>query len=125
MSITYKKHENYPKSILIRILHGDIYVEDLINSWKYMQENNFINDDTKGLVNDLRNCTMKMNMEDFKKLISKMENQPYLKKIKIAVVTENYKNMIFPIFGEHHEKQFKIKPFASMEAATKWVVLEG
>lgn len=63
-----------------------------------------------------------MNLESFKTVLAFLKSQPLLKSIKIAVVTDNPDIIIFPILGEDQVKELKIKPFSSVNAATKWIL---
>ena len=59
----------------------------------------------------------------FKTLIDYLKKQDYIKEIKLAVITDTPKTMIFPFLGEEQERELKIKPFATMEAAVNWVIM--
>ena len=46
-----------------------------------------------------------------------------LKNIKMAVISDSPKIIIYPILAEEQEDNLKIKPFSTFEAATNWILL--
>ncbi|MEX1382289.1 hypothetical protein [Lutibacter sp.] len=123
MSIIHEKHDLYPESILIRKFTGKVYAKDIIASWEYICENKLIDEKIKGVINNLKDCELIMDMESFKTVIAYMKKQDCLKKIKIAVITDTPKTIVFPILGAERERELKIKPFSTMEAAVNWVTM--
>lgn len=121
MSILYEKHDLYPESILIRKFIGKVSIKDIIDSWEYLHENKLIDKKIKGVINNLSGCELIMDMENFKTLIGYLKKQDYIKEIKLAVISDTPKTIIFPILGEEQERELKIKPFSTMEAAVKWI----
>lgn len=123
MSIIYKKHDLYPESILIRIFIGEVGIHENMDSWEYIYENNLISELIKGVITSLTGCDLIMDMVSFSKLISFLKTKKYLKGIKLAVVCDNPKTIVFPVLGEKHEHELKIKPFSTIEAASEWILL--
>ncbi|MBT8317646.1 MAG: hypothetical protein HKP59_08460 [Lutibacter sp.] len=121
MSIKYKRHELYPESILIRKFIGKVTFNEIFDSWKYLCENKLIDHKIKGVINDLLDCEIEMDLKSFENLLNYMKNQDCIRKIKLAVITNNPKIIIFPILGENQKKELKIKPFSTMDAAVDWV----
>ncbi len=79
MNIQYKKHGKYPDSILVRNFRGRINVYEIINSWKILEENNRITGETKRVINNLTECDLTMNIEDFKVLMKYLKEHKRLK----------------------------------------------
>lgn len=123
MGITYRKHDLYPESILIRDFEGEVSVNDIIESWEYIATNKLIADSTKGIINNLSGCNLLMDMKSFNILISYLKKQEYLSEIKLAVICDNPGTIIFPALGESKERALQIKPFSTMDAAVKWVIV--
>ncbi len=123
MSIVYIKHDLYPESILIRNFIGQVNVNDIINSWEYLNQNKLIDKKIKGVINNLSGCELIMDMESFKTLITYLKKEDSIKKIKLAVISDNPETMVFPFLGENQESELKIKPFSTMEAAVNWIIL--
>ena len=63
-----------------------------------------------------------MDMQSFDILISYLKKQDYLSKIKLAVICDNPRTIIFPTLGERQEQELQIKPFSTMEAAVDWIL---
>ncbi|MGE0076587.1 MAG: hypothetical protein AB7S48_01880 [Bacteroidales bacterium] len=122
MSIRYKGHEQYPDSILIREFTGKVDVHEIIKSWDYLLNNQLITPKTKGVINNLGNCELNMSMEDFAALMDYLKSHPNLKRLKLAVICDNPKIIIFPIMGEFKQKDLTIKPFTTEKAAVSWIV---
>jgi len=123
MAISYIKHDVFPENILIRKFYNTVSAEDIIESWKYLCDNNLISKNIKGVINDLEDCELNMNMESFSKVLIYMKQTRELKKIKLAVITNIPKQIIFPSYGELQEKALMIRPFSSMNAAVNWIMI--
>ena len=121
MSIKYDLHS---ESILIRNFVGKVTVLDIINSWEYLRENKLINKKIKGVLNNLCDCELIMNVESFEILISYIKQQDFMKGIKIAVMTDSPKIIVFPILAEEQQDTLKIKPFSTFEAAVNWILID-
>ena len=118
----YKNHDLFPDSILIRDFTGKVNVNDIIASWEYLFNNQLINDNIKGVINNLVNCELDMDMESFPTLIGYLKNHDRFKTLKLAVISNNPKFIIFPLLGETEEKGLNIKPFSTDKAATNWIM---
>ncbi|MFK5878793.1 MAG: hypothetical protein QM478_04765 [Flavobacteriaceae bacterium] len=121
MNIIYEKHDLYPESILIRKFIGKVSSTDIIDSWDYLCKNKLIDKKIKGVITDLLECELNLDMESFKTVLDYMEKQDRLKEIKCPVISNDPKTIIFPFLGEKHKSKLKIKPFSTIEAATNWI----
>jgi hypothetical protein len=54
--------------ILIREFSGEVYLSDILDSWKNILDNNLINENTQGILNNLLDCSLCMNKDDFQHL---------------------------------------------------------
>ena len=124
MGISYRKHHLYPESILVRDFTGKVGVQDIIKSWDYIIEHKLIEDTTKGVINNLSACDLQMNLESFDTLIAYLKEQKQLSSLKLAVICDNPRTIVFPTLGEAKERSLQIKPFSTMEAARNWVLNE-
>ena len=84
MGIQYKFHDDYPESILVRNFVDLVNVDDIIDSWEYLIASKLINDNIKGIINNLTGCSLDMNLESFRKLIEYLRAKDQLKKLKLA-----------------------------------------
>lgn len=123
MSIVYSKHDLYPESILIRNFIGKVNLNDIIDSWEYLNQNKLIDKKIKGIINNLTSCELIMNIESYESLITYLKKEDYIKKIKLAVISDNPKTIVFAFLGENQQNELKIKPFSTMEAAVDWILL--
>lgn len=116
----YSNSHNY-EDIIIRKFSNDVCLEDILDSWKKLIENNLITEKTIGILNDLSECKLCLNKDNFKKLICYLKSVDIIKCKKLAVVCDNPKYIIFPMMAENNETELKIKAFSTIEAATEWI----
>jgi len=121
MSIVYKKHPHYKEAILIRNFEGEINVSMIIESWEYLRNSQLLYPETIGVINNLTNCELKMDLSSFDQLIAYLKTQPVLKKLRLAVICINPKAIVFPFMAEK-ENTLHIKAFSTIEAATSWII---
>ena len=124
MSILYRKHDKYPESILIRDFADKVSVTDIIHSWDILIEQGMLNSNIKGVINNITGCQLAMDLDSFYTLIDYIKTKDILRKVKLAVVCNNPKMIIFPILGEAEEKDLHIKPFSTVEAAVEWIMFD-
>ena len=121
MVIKYERHPQYPESILIRKFIGTVNVQNIIDSWEHLNKENIIDENIKGIINDLEGCDLQMSFSSFETLISYLKKHNFIKKVKLAVVCDTPEKIIFPLMGEKRETELKIKPFSTIEAAVNWI----
>lgn len=122
MPIKHFADKTYPKQLLIRIFKGDVSVDEIINSWKTIIDQELITKQTKGVINDLTRCKLIMDLGELQKYADYLKSEPLLKQIKHAGVTEDPENIIFPTMLQYSERQIIIKAFSDMENAEKWII---
>jgi hypothetical protein len=122
MSIFYRKYELFPESILIRDFADKVSVYEVIDSWEYLIENNMIGSSIKGVINNISGCKLEMDMDSFQILMDYLKRKDSLRRIKLAVICDNPKMIVFPLLGEFKEKELKIRPFSTLEAAAEWIM---
>lgn len=124
MPILSNMHTSYPETILFRQFVGKIEKQDIYESWKQLIDNDIINQNLKGIVNNLNSCDFMINIDEFNFLMNFLNQHDNIKKLKIAVVTDSPQKIIFPMLGEKQEKELNIKPFSSNKAAEEWILSE-
>ena len=122
MSILYKHHDKYPESILIRDFTGNVTIDDIIGSWDYLIENNIIKPTIKGVINNISGCVLHMDMDGFSMLMNYLKKNEVLRRIKLAVVCDSPKMIVFPTLAEVEETELRVKPFTTEEAAVYWIM---
>ncbi|MBN2614213.1 MAG: hypothetical protein JXR71_00840 [Bacteroidales bacterium] len=123
MAIEFRKDPNYPDSILIRRFSGEVGLKEIIESWDYLLGSGMLNPNVKGVINDLSVCDLNMNMDDFRELMYYLKTKDIFLGVKLAVVCNDPKQIVFPVMGEMKEKGLKIRPFSLEEAAEEWIML--
>ncbi|MFB6340344.1 hypothetical protein ACE1ET_01410 [Saccharicrinis sp. FJH62] len=121
MSIHYDQ-QNYPSgTVLIRDFEGNIEVQDIIESWKFLLTNNMLDENVLGVINNICACNLKMDINSFQYLIAYLKTEAAFKRIRLAVICEDPKKIIFPSMGEFIEN-LQIKPFTTYDAAIDWIL---
>lgn len=123
MAIEFTKDPNYPDSILIRRFSGKVGLKEIIESWDYLLGSGLLNPNVKGVINDLSVCNLNMNMDDFRELMYYLKTKDIFLGVKLAVVCNDPKQIVFPVMGEMKEKGLKIRPFSMEETAKEWIML--
>lgn len=122
MSILYKKHSDFPDAILIRNFKNSVDINEIINSWENLIENDLLTDNLKGVINNLLDCDLIMNMDSFKMLMGYLKQNECFYKIKLAVICNKPKIVVYPTLGQEKEGALKIKPFSTIDAAVEWII---
>jgi len=122
MGIKLTTHIDFPDEIIIRKFEGVIQPEDVLLSWENIKSSPLLTTSTKGIISDLSKCDFRMDLNGFQKIINYLKNQEYLKPIKLAVITDSPKDIVFPMIGESTVKSLQIKPFNTESAATRWIM---
>lgn len=122
MSILYRKHDLYPESILVRDFIEKVSVDEIIKSWETLIKGGLLHPAIKGVINNLSACDLQMDMGSFHTLLDFIKRNERLKEIKLAVVCNNPKIIVFPTLGYLEEKELHIKPFSTEGAAVNWIM---
>ena len=99
----------------------DVKVDDILDSFVYIINNGMIGNNCKGILTDLRECALNFEMNDFKNLLEYIKASPSLKDLKIAVVVDSSKNIVFPMMASN-QTGIKVQPFSTIDAATEWIL---
>lgn len=109
--------------ILFKTYYGFITIDDIESSWEYAFENDLIPKEKKGFILDYRNSNLNINIEEhilianfYKKHIDVFGNY------KIAIITENPRDIVIPILVETKDEGYSSKPFSTIEAAEIWIL---
>ncbi|MCU4164690.1 hypothetical protein [Carboxylicivirga caseinilyticus] len=123
MSILYQKHSRFSKSILIRNFKGEVDVNEIIRSWEYLRNESLLTHQLKGVINNLTECDLVMDLNSFKLLMSYLNQHECFYSIKLAVVCDKPKSTVYPTLGAEKESKLKIKPFSTVDAAVQWIIV--
>lgn len=109
--------------ILYKHYFGSIKFEDIFSSWDYAIENNIIPDGTKSFILDYREATFDINIKETDKIAKYyFEHLSVFRNCKIAIITQNPKDVVIPALVETKDHGYKSKPFYTVEAAIDWVL---
>jgi len=100
MTIQHDHIYAYSEEILIRNFSGDVGVEEIIRSWEDLLDKGMLTSVHKGVINHLGNCNLNMNPESFDVLMGYLKQNPVLKRLKLAVVCDSPRNIVFPLMAE-------------------------
>jgi hypothetical protein len=108
--------------ILVREARGRVTFSEIYNSWQDMITSGVLNASLIGIINDFRELELDASINDVNKILKLIDdNYDIFKNIKIAVVVDSYKNIVFPMMVEKISKRAAIKPFSTLKAAEDWV----
>ena len=109
--------------ILVREARGKLTFYDIYDSWLEMVNTGVLNSSLLGIINDFRELELTANINDVNRILELIEeNIDTFQNIKIAVVVDSYKNIVFPMMVEKISKIARIKPFSTFEAAEDWML---
>jgi hypothetical protein len=106
---------------VFRSFHGDINTEDIMDSFVYILNNNMISKACLGILTDLHDSNMNMDMQTFKSLLIYIKSSPKLTGLKIAVVVDSADKIVFPMMASN-EPGIMVQPFSTIKAAEDWIV---
>ncbi|NPA36344.1 MAG: hypothetical protein GXO47_05795 [Chlorobi bacterium] len=118
--IKFKYSDN--GKVIIREVRGKVSFSDVYKSWLELIEKEAINSSVIGLINDFRGADMDVNITDTQKILSLLsDNKELFKGIKIAVIVDSYKNIVYPMLIEKISEE-SVKPFSTFDAAYDWIM---
>jgi len=114
---------NNSLGILFKTYYGLITIEDIESSWKYAFDKGLIPKEKKGFILDYRNSNFNLKIKEhisianfYKKHIDIFGNS------KIAIITEDPRDIVVPILVESNDDGYSSKPFSTLEAAIAWIL---
>jgi len=109
--------------ILVRTVRGKADFEEIYSSWKDLIKDGYFNSPVIGIINDFCGAELNVNISDMKRIKVLLENNPdVFKSIRIAVVVDSFKNIVFPMIVEKVSQQANVRPFSTFEAARDWIL---
>lgn len=108
--------------ILVRKFIGVVSTEEIIESWDDLFSNQLLNENCKGVIDDLTKCKLNMNMESFQHLLKYLKQNHFLKSLKHAVISDSPEIIVFPTIAKTMDKDISICPFTTIEASVDWIL---
>lgn len=111
--------------ILYKFYFGEITIVDITNTWEYAINNNIIPENTKGFILDYRNANFKIKEGELSQISNYYRNHlSIFGNKKIAIITENPKDIVVPFLVETEDDGYSSRPFTSTNAAIKWISIK-
>jgi hypothetical protein len=109
--------------ILFKYYDGSITLDDIKFSWEYAFANNLISRETRGFILDYRKATFNMDLEEHDGIAKfYQEHLEVFGNFKIAILTDNPKDVVIPTLVELKDDGYQSKPFCNLDAAIDWVL---
>lgn len=109
--------------ILYKYYYGEIHIQDISASWEYAFENNLLLENPKGYILDYRGATFAFKIKDHVQIANfYRENLKYFGNKRIAIITDNPKDIVIPSLVELKDDGYSSKPFSTLDAAIAWVL---
>ncbi len=109
--------------ILYKFYFGDITIKDIESSWELAKVKNLIPEGTKRFLLDYRKATFNMSYREYPKIIEYYKNNlEIFRNTKIAIVTQNEKDVIIPTLVHSKDNFYKSEPFYTENAAVQWLL---
>ena len=124
MKIEYSKYQHHSEFVLMRKFYGPIDISNITDSWEYLIRNKILKESHLGVINDITNAELKMDIHNFEKLVTYLKGNDIFRKIKLAVVCDTPGKVIFPILGNSMDPDLRIKPFSTIHAAADWIIYQ-
>ncbi|MCK4922713.1 MAG: hypothetical protein KAS71_16785 [Bacteroidales bacterium] len=123
MQEKFKFRFNNSLGILHKYYYGSISIADIKSSWEHAFENNLIPKETKGFIVDYRNANLEFEVDEHIKIADfYKDNLEVFGNFKIAVVSDEPKDVVIIILVETKEDGYFSRLFSTVEAATNWVL---
>jgi len=109
--------------ILYNYYYGQITIDDIYSSWEYVISKHLIPEKTKGFIVDYRKATFNVKVREYSKISDYYKNHlDVFRNYKIAMITQNPKDIIVPLLVESKDEGYFTKTFFTEEAAVEWIL---
>jgi len=122
-TLKFKYEFQKDTGILFKFYYGNITMNDLISSWEYAIKNNLIPENKKGFLLDYRNATFNFSLTEYNKIPEfYKQHTSIFRDYKIAILTENPKDIVIPILVKEEDYGYQSRPFSTFNAAIEWLL---
>ena len=109
--------------ILVREIRGKADFSEIYGSWLDLIKNNSFKPPILGMINDFRGAELNVKVSDIDEILQMLkENRHILGSLKIAVVVDSFKTIVFPMIVEKTAKNVNVRAFSTFEAAHDWIL---
>lgn len=122
MENVFKYLFNEDSKIFYKYYIGNISFEDIQNSWNHIISNQLMPTESIGIIIDYRDATLQMEPKEHSK-ITKLyrDNIETFRGKKIAIITEDPKDIVIPMLVRIKDDGYSSKPFSTEKAAVSWI----
>jgi len=125
MTEKFKYEFDTKLGILFKRYHGEITLKDITSSWDNAIKNDKIPQKTIGFILDYRKASFKLVNNEILGIPQYYRNNlPIFNGKRIAIITENPKDIIVPYLVKEEDFNYSSSPFSTIKAAINWI-LEG
>jgi hypothetical protein len=123
MEKNFKYHFDSSLGILFKYYYGATTIRDIESSWEYAFKNGLIPREVKGFILDYRKSTFDVKIDEYMAIPNFYQKHiDIFGDLKIAILTEDPKDIVVPILVELEDEGYLSKPFTTLESAIKWVL---
>jgi hypothetical protein len=123
MENKFKYQYDSSTGILFKNYYGQITLEDIYASWDYAININLIPKGTRSFILDYTSASFDIKVREYPKIAEYYKNHlEVFKNCKIAVITQNSKDVVIPALVETIDEGYHSKPFYTLDAAIDWVL---
>ncbi len=126
MAQKYSYHFDGETGILYKTYFGAITLEDINSSWEYAINEGIIPKETRGFILDYREAHFDIPIARHNEIADFYKNHINIfGGFKIAIVTENSKDIVIPVLVEMHDEGYVSRPFTTIKAAIEWIMIDA
>ncbi len=108
--------------IIFRKFNGEVGFDEVYSSWQQIINDYLLLFEYKGIVNDLCEASLKMNLDDLKTLLEYFTtHETIFERLKIAVITLSPNTIVLPIYAAQNYPKLRIRAFSTQKAAEDWI----
>ncbi len=109
--------------ILYKYYVGKISILDITASWEYAFAKQLVPKNVRGVILDYKAATFDIKIDEHTQIADFYEDHlEVFGGLKIAIITDNPKDIIIPSLVETKSNGYLSKPFSTLEAAINWVL---
>jgi len=118
--VTYDIITKNDLKVVIRKFNGIVDVEDVLDSFKYIQKE-MLDEKVLGVVTNFDESVMNINLSQLQEVIKYLKTTPEFHQVKLAVVVNSPDKIVIPMMAQAKTEEAIIKPFSSENAAVNWI----
>jgi hypothetical protein len=102
---------------------GTLTIQEIINHWSTLVDQNMIGSQIKGFVIDCRNANIRMEIHEVANLAAFHRNHfKYFEYKRFAYITQSPEQILLPLLLREEDDRYETMPFSTMKAAIDWVM---